>query len=352
MPLTEEEIEHDMRQAAFNQNHLTFRSLNQQMWQIPLISMTLTGGLWFGVSRVQDYPIFQVALLFLALVGNAALIVVIQRLRFVMDEYLKWLRVSYERGFVSAQGDKWHQRSFVVRTSFQIMLFLTAAISLGLLIVTVRQTDWKEALGSETENSAMAFYESHAKSLADGYEAVSLEAAHPALVSLLDGEFKDKTLSVLDVGAGTGRDAAWLAGKGYRVVAVEPSAAMQEIGKRLHANAKIDWQFDNLPKLDIIRASGETFDLIILSAVWMHLAPEQWRNALESLSSLLKPNGIIYLTLRIGPEEKERGIYAVSAEKVIQLAASLSYEVEMLDEHEDLLGRRNIKWQSIRISVP
>ena len=79
MTPSKEQIEHDMRQAAFEQNHLAFRSLNQQMWQIPLISMTLTGGLWFGVSRVEEFPLFQLALLFLAAVGNAALFVVILR---------------------------------------------------------------------------------------------------------------------------------------------------------------------------------------------------------------------------------------------------------------------------------
>ena len=89
MSPTQEQVEHDMRQAAFQQNHLAFRSLNQQMWQIPLISMTLTGGLWFGVSRVEDFPLFQLALLLLAAAGNAALFVVILRLRFVMEQYLK-----------------------------------------------------------------------------------------------------------------------------------------------------------------------------------------------------------------------------------------------------------------------
>jgi len=31
--------------AAYNQNSENFRSLNQLMWQIPLIAMSLTGGL-------------------------------------------------------------------------------------------------------------------------------------------------------------------------------------------------------------------------------------------------------------------------------------------------------------------
>jgi len=117
---TAEQIEHHIRLAAFEQNHLSFRSLNQQMWQIPLISMTLTGGLWFGVSRVEDFPLFQFALLFLAAAGNAALFIVIHRLRYVMERYLNWLENKYPPGFVSAHGDRWYHKSFVVRTSIQV----------------------------------------------------------------------------------------------------------------------------------------------------------------------------------------------------------------------------------------
>ena len=39
---------------AYEQNYEQFRSLNQIMWQIPVLAMTLTGGLWFGVSSIQD----------------------------------------------------------------------------------------------------------------------------------------------------------------------------------------------------------------------------------------------------------------------------------------------------------
>ena len=42
---------------------------------------------------------------------------------------------------------------------------------------------------------------------------------------------------IMDVGAGSGRDAAWLASLGHEVLAVEPSAAMRAEAHRLHAQA-------------------------------------------------------------------------------------------------------------------
>lgn len=348
MTFSDEQAAHEMRKAAFDQNHAAFRSLNQQMWQIPLISMTLTGGLWFGVSRVEDFPLFQFALLFLAFAGNLILCLVIVRLRFVMEQYLEWLRANYQPGFVPAEGQVWYHKSFVVRRSFQFMLALAACLSLILLIITV-YSYWNEEPQIMTDDPAITYYQEHATRLADGYEAVTLEDAHPALLALLASEFADRPLEVLDVGAGTGRDAAWFAARDHRVVAVEPSYAMRKIAQRLHANSEIDWRNESLPDLTSIAASNQRFDLINLSAVWMHVPPEQRQRALQTLKGLLKPQGLIYLTLRLGPAEPARGIHPVSEDEVQQLASSIGMRAGRLDEQIDLLGRSSIRWVSMQL---
>lgn len=339
-----------MHKAAFDQNHASFRSLNQQMWQIPLISMTLTGGLWFGVSRVEDFPLFQLALLFLAAAGNGALFVIIMRLRFVMQQHLDWLEKTYPAGHVSAKGTQWYNKPFLVRSLFQFMLLLAAILSLILLIVTA-WTSRGEVSGTMPQDPALTYYEEHAARLADGYETLSLETAHPELLTLISDHFKERPLAVLDVGAGTGRDASWFAANGHRIVAVEPSEAMHTIGQRLHPSPDIEWRLDSLPDLADTRASGETFDLIVLSAVWMHVKPADRQQALETLASLLKPGGRIYLTLRIGPSEPARGIYPVSEEALQDQLTELSLEAERLGEQADLLGRSNIRWVAMAVSA-
>ena len=348
MSPTQEQIEHDMRQAAFQQNHLAFRSLNQQMWQIPLISMTLTGGLWFGVSRVEDFPLFQLALLFLAAAGNAALFVVILRLRFVIEQYLKWLKANYPSGFVSAHGERWYHQPFVVRTSFQGMLLLASGLSLFLLIVTGWNT-WREVLRLMPDDPALTYYEEHASHLADGYEALTFEAAHPGLAHIIAADYADEKLRILDVGAGTGRDAAWFAAQGHEVVAVEPSEAMRTVAQRLHSGLDIDWRDDKLPALFALHADGSTFDFIVVSAVWMHVRQEERQQALRSIMSLLASDGMLYLTLRLGPEEPERGIYKVSLDGFKGTASSLGLQVEELETQTDLLGRPHIQWKALRI---
>jgi 2-polyprenyl-3-methyl-5-hydroxy-6-metoxy-1,4-benzoquinol methylase len=78
---------------------------------------------------------------------------------------------------------------------------------------------------------------------------------------------------ILDVGAGTGRDAAWLAQLGHDVVAVEPSAAMRAEGERLHPESRLRWLADSLPALSLTQRLGLAYDVILLSGVWQHVAP-------------------------------------------------------------------------------
>lgn len=116
----------------------------------------------------------------------------------------------------------------------------------------------------------------------------------------------------LDIGAGSGRDAAWLTRLGFEVVAVEPAVGMRNAGQRLHAEAMIRWIDDRLPGLNGTHALGLSFDVILLSAVWQHVAPADRVRAFRKITSLLKPGGLFVLTLRHGPAPEGRPMHSVS----------------------------------------
>ncbi len=142
-------------------------------------------------------------------------------------------------------------------------------------------------------SDAIHWYDANAADVSRRYESVAAETVHGWLVDLLP----DAPALVLDVGAGTGRDAAWLASRGLEVVAVEPSAAMHAEGLRLHPSPSIRWVVDTLPGLDRVIRLGLSFDLILLSAVWMHIAPADRTRAFRKLITLLKPGGRLVITL-------------------------------------------------------
>ena len=65
----------------------------------------------------------------------------------------------------------------------------------------------------------VASYDVEARTLVPEYEPLSFEEVHAAVPDRL----LESGGCILDVGAGSGRDAAWFAEKGHKVVVVEPS---------------------------------------------------------------------------------------------------------------------------------
>lgn len=70
---------------------------------------------------------------------------------------------------------------------------------------------------------AIRWYDQNVSDVSRRYESLSVESVHGWLHDLLPSA----TALLLDVGAGTGRDAAWLASRGLETIAVESSGAMR-----------------------------------------------------------------------------------------------------------------------------
>ena len=97
------------------------------------------------------------------------------------------------------------------------------------------------------------------------YEAVAATDVNRWLLDLLP-EGKG---CILDVGAGSGRDAAWLAAQGHDVVAAEPNPTMREEAEKRHPDATFKLLADGLPDLSKTFRTGLSFDLVLMNAVWM-----------------------------------------------------------------------------------
>ena len=82
-------------------------------------------------------------------------------------------------------------------------------------------------------------YDVEANALAVRYESVSAEVVHAALLEFIP---RGRDLLALDVGAGSGRDAAWLASLGYEVVAAEPAAGMRREASKRRLRLRQDQQ--------------------------------------------------------------------------------------------------------------
>ena len=102
-------------------------------------------------------------------------------------------------------------------------------------------------------------------------------------------------LNILDIGAGLGQSAIWLASLGHHVTLSEPSADMLEIAKENIQNAglknKITLLHSDLQTLS--SQAQETYDVVICHAVLEWLAEPE--NAIAQLHALVKPQGWLSL---------------------------------------------------------
>src|SRR5882724_8251626 len=111
--------------------------------------------------------------------------------------------------------------------------------------------------------SGTEHYAEEALDLLKRYETISFGATHRSVMHLIP---KDPC-HVLDIGAGTGRDAAGFATLGHSVVAVEPTEELRRGAMLLHSSPMIEWLDDSLPNLAAVRARSEEFHVVMLSAV-------------------------------------------------------------------------------------
>ncbi|WP_026410857.1 class I SAM-dependent methyltransferase [Actinomadura oligospora] len=183
-------------------------------------------------------------------------------------------------------------------------------------------------------------YGVEADRLADQYESLTSDDVLGDVLHLIPG----KPGRVLDVGAGTGRDAAALALRGHTVTAVEPTPELRAHGRRLHEGAGIAWVDDTLPDLSAV--SG-TFDLVLLVAVWMHLEAAERPRAMRRLAGLLAPEGTVLLTLRHGPTPPGRHMFDVPADETVAQADEAGLRAVHLSTWGDLLGRPGVRWTTL-----
>jgi SAM-dependent methyltransferase len=154
-------------------------------------------------------------------------------------------------------------------------------------------------------------YAAEAPDLLIRYEEMRFEDAHAGVFDLIPAA----PIKVLDIGAGTGRDAAWFAARGDAVTAIEPTREMREGAMMLHPEPNVVWIEDWLPDLPSVR--GRLFDLVWMSAVWMHFDEQERAAMMPGVAAHMRPTGSLMISLRHGPVPAGRLMFAVSAAETI-----------------------------------
>ncbi|WP_404401614.1 class I SAM-dependent methyltransferase [Pelagibacterium halotolerans] len=195
-------------------------------------------------------------------------------------------------------------------------------------------------------------YAEEADTLVVRYERAAFSEVHRPILDMIPAA----PARVLDIGSGTGRDAAALAAMGHRVVAAEPTDAFREAAMALHPSPSIRWVDDGLPELGAVRAMDERFDLIMLTAVWMHLEEAERRLAMPQIVALLRDEGILIMTLRHGVVPQGRRMFAVTGDETIALAQAQGLTLKYRELTESPPNspnyRAGITWTRLAFTKP
>lgn len=137
------------------------------------------------------------------------------------------------------------------------------------------QQPWSLELTSITKN--IEFYSQNSDLLFSKYQSISFKNVHNSQIQAI--EFQ-QCKTALVIGAGSGRYALALKHKKLCVTAIEPSDDLRALGKTFTGD-DVTWLNDSLPQLEKVK--GKTFDIILISAVRMHLSPQEQTQSLKTI---------------------------------------------------------------------
>jgi len=126
----------DRETVCYQQNFEQMRSLNTQMNHVPVLAMTLTGGLWFGAGVTEDLDVeIRFALLLFAGLCNIALILTVVRIRDVLQSYLDKIKAYHPASFASGKPNSpklpWLQGYSMILTYAALMMCGAALSFIG-----------------------------------------------------------------------------------------------------------------------------------------------------------------------------------------------------------------------------
>lgn len=159
---------------------------------------------------------------------------------------------------------------------------------------------------------------------------------------------------VLDLGCGSGRDAAFLLSEEYDVQGLDGSSQMISAALSLHPELTDRLTCRELP--DVLPYADETFHAVISIAFFMHLDTQQILQVCKEVHRILQPHGVLWLSVRLPasddpvPAESQvsfddlgRHMLKLSADQWKSLLGQAGFFCKKFYHDDDTLGR-SCRW--------
>ena len=197
------------------------------------------------------------------------------------------------------------------------------------------------------DDRTAAYYDSHAATVAQRYEAVTSPVERLFPIAFVEGA------RILDLGCGSGRDLARLLAKGYDAFGVEPSGGLRAAAVAKHPELADKITDGMLP--DIGQPFGGGFDGLLCCAVLMHVPDSQLFDAALNIRALLKQHGRLLISLplsrgesHIGHRDTDGRLFSPYVpEEITLLFERLGFQLIGRWDSDDSLARSGTSWYTL-----
>jgi SAM-dependent methyltransferase len=204
---------------------------------------------------------------------------------------------------------------------------------------------------SGVPDPTLSHYERNAGRITEYYETVDLTATLSRLAAYLPSGAR-----VLEIGAGSGRDAAWLLAQGFDVTAVDGSQAMAERAGRLHPELSGRIRVVRLPAA--LPFGDDVFDGVISFATIMHLPADAIGRVLAECRRVLRPDGTLAVSVPTARADLDAHGFDVRGRRFTvydeaawnEQLASAGFRVREAWSSADAAGRAGIRWYTAIVS--
>lgn len=194
-------------------------------------------------------------------------------------------------------------------------------------------------------NATHAFYDEHAARVAAGYERVDFESINRRVLRYLGPDDR-----LLEIGSGSGRDAAWFLALGLDVRCLDASEAMidQAVAHHPELSGRIGRHALPAP----LPFADASFDAVTAMAVIMHLAEDELTAAFDECARVCRAGGTFAYSVNTeragldadGRDEKGRHFTCMTKREWEGLHAAAGFSTAESWESEDITERPGIRW--------
>ena len=195
------------------------------------------------------------------------------------------------------------------------------------------------------DTQTLKYYLEHTSELAERYESANVADLHEKLLSCFS-----KGANLLEIGCGSGRDAAFMLGQGYHVTGMDGSKEMINMAVTYHPGLKDHLFVKKLPEnltFDIC-----PFDGIYSIAVLMHFELPAIKLIIKKVADILKPKGRFLFSVPLqrkdlddfGYDKNGRLFTLLPEAQWIELCQSEGFKKVSTCITTDGLGRLELPW--------